>query len=84
MHDSCRRVWWFSCSQKEEPLVIYIGTFRVTIHFLPLSALSGPAAVCQRSQCFVPLTLSAQHAQQSGACAAALEEAGPGTEKVCV
>lgn len=45
---------------------------------------SGPAAVRQRSQRFVPLTLSAQHAEQSGACSAALEEAGPGTEEVCV
>lgn len=46
--------------------------------------LSGPAAFCQCSQRFVPFTLSTQHAEQSGACPAALEEAGPGTEEVCV
>lgn len=58
--------------------------FCVITQFLPLSVLTGPAAICQRSQCFVPLTLSAQHAQQSGARTAALEEAGPGAEEVCV
>lgn len=45
---------------------------------------SGPATFCQRSQCAVPFTISTQHAEQSGACPAALEEAGPGTEEVCV
>lgn len=45
---------------------------------------SGPAAFCQRSQCSVPFTLPTQHAEQSGARSAALEEAGPGAEEVCV
>lgn len=49
-----------------------------------LSVFSGPAAFCQCTQCSVPFTLSTQHAEQSGACPAALEEAGPGTEEVCV
>lgn len=48
------------------------------------SVFSGPAAFCQRSQRSVPFALSAQHAEQSGARTAALEEAGPGTEKVRV
>lgn len=45
---------------------------------------SGPAAFCQRSQRSVSFALSAQHVKQSGARTAALEEAGPGTEKVRV
>lgn len=48
------------------------------------SVFSGPAAFCQCSQCSVPVTLSSQHAEQSGACPATLEKAGPGTEEVCV
>lgn len=44
----------------------------------------GPAAFCQRSQRSVAFTLSTEHAEQSGACPAALEEAGPGAEEVCV
>lgn len=44
----------------------------------------GPAAFRQRSQCSVPFTLPTQHAEQSGARSAALEEAGPGAEEVCV
>lgn len=49
-----------------------------------LTLLSGPAAVRQRSQRAVPVTLSIQRPEQSGACPAALEEAGPGTEEICV
>ena len=48
------------------------------------STFSGPAAFCQRSQCSVPLAVPTKHAEQSGARPAALEEAGPGTEEVCV
>lgn len=48
------------------------------------SVFLGPAAFCQRSQCSVPVSVSTQHAEQSGACSAALEEAGAGTEEVCV
>lgn len=43
----------------------------------------GPAAFCQRSQRSVPFPLPTQHAEQSGARSAALEEAGPGAEEVC-
>lgn len=44
----------------------------------------GPAAVCERSRCAVPLTLSHQHAEQGGARTAALEETGPGAAQVRV
>lgn len=54
------------------------------VHLVFSSVLSGPAAFCQCSQCSVPFTLSTKRAEQSGARSAALEEAGPGTEEVCV
>ena len=59
----------------------YVTPFRL---IRPHSVFSGPAAFRQRSQRSVPLTLSTQHAEQSGARPAALEEAGPGTEEVRV
>lgn len=52
----------------------------ITLHCF----VTGPAALRQCPWCAFPFSLSLQHAQQSGARSAALEEAGPRTAQVCL
>lgn len=64
--------------------IIHVKRVFFVLFFLHHVVFSGPAAFCQRSQRSVPVSLSTQHAQQSGARSAAVEAAGPGAEEVRV
>lgn len=78
-------VFWTGVSQERlVSQVLSNKTILYIFNWLNFSVFSGPAAFCKCSQCPVSFTLSTQHAEQSGACPAALEEAGPGAEEVCV
>lgn len=77
----CSYILRVLCIFRDGYLILFYHLMLISFFFHSFFFL-GPAAFCQRSQCSVPFALSAQHAEQSGARTAALEEAGPGTEKI--